>query len=125
KNTDGIGNLKYTYSTGPWLSETQANYENLERNPGPNFPGSIARQYFYFASGAPSAPLLNNMIGSNLSVQDYTQQRFALRSDVTYTGFHGMGDHVFKAGVSLAHLKYDIIRKTTSPRSSSIRIPSR
>lgn len=111
KNTDGIGNLKYTYSTGPWLSETQANYENLERNPGPNFPGSFARQYFYFASGAPSAPLLNNMIGSNLSIQDYTQQRFALRSDVTYTGFHGMGDHVFKAGVSLAHLKYDIIKE--------------
>jgi hypothetical protein len=51
------------------------------------------------------------MIGSNLSIQDYTQKRFALRSDVTYTGFHGMGDHVFKAGVTLAHLKYDILKE--------------
>jgi len=109
KNTDGIGNLKYTYSTGPWLSETQGTYEDLERNPGPNFPGSIARQYFYFAAGTNN--LLNNMIGSNLSIQDYTQKRFALRSDVTYTGFHGMGDHVFKAGVTLAHLKYDILKE--------------
>jgi hypothetical protein len=44
-------------------------------------------------------------IGSDVSEQDFIQQRIGLRDDITYSGKQ---QHVFKAGVSVDLLTYDI-----------------
>src|SRR5216683_1877550 len=46
-------------------------------------------------------------IGSNLSIEDFTQKRLGFRDDLTYS--HG-GEHVFKTGVSLDLVSYDVFK---------------
>jgi len=101
-----IGQLKYNYFTGPWLNEAKIDYSNFRRNPTPNTPGIPGRHYFYPGGDA--------YIGSNLSVQDFIQKRLGLRNDLTYTGFHLAGDHVFKGGASIDLVKYDILKDNRS-----------
>ncbi|HZH41686.1 MAG TPA: carboxypeptidase regulatory-like domain-containing protein [Gemmatimonadales bacterium] len=98
-----IGNLKYNYATGPWLDEALVTFERFQRNPTPDTPGLVARQYQWLGGSA--------QVGSNLSIQDFIQRRIGFRNDVTYTGFHGMGDHVFKAGASVDLVNYDITKR--------------
>ncbi len=95
--TTGI--LKYNYFTGPWLNEAAVIYDRAERNPSPNEPGIAARQFHYLGQSV--------TIGSNLSTQDFTQRRMGFRNDVTYTG---MGEHVFKGGVTVDLVHYDIVK---------------
>ncbi|HYT04161.1 MAG TPA: carboxypeptidase regulatory-like domain-containing protein [Gemmatimonadales bacterium] len=95
--------LKYNYFTGALLNEVNAAYEHFEQNPALNTPGLPQRWYYFSTSNTCCITL-----GSNLSVQNFTQKRLALRDDITYTGFHGGGDHVMKAGVSTSFLTYDI-----------------
>ena len=101
--TVDIGNLKYTRATGPWLDEALVTFERFGRDPSPNNPGLVARQYIY--------PGQTALIGSNLSIQNFIQRRIGFRNDVTYTGFHGMGDHVFKGGISVDFVNYNIIKR--------------
>jgi outer membrane receptor protein involved in Fe transport len=97
-----IANLKHSYFSGPWLNEAQLTFERFQRNPTQNSPGIPHRSFRSFGtfSGAD--------LGSNLSSQDFKQNRIGVRNDLTYTGFHGGGDHVFKTGVHVDFLKYDI-----------------
>src|SRR2546421_578204 len=89
--------------TGMWLNEANLTYEHFKQEPTPNTPG-IPQRWFYIQTTNTCCAT----IGSNLSTQAFTQKRFAVRDDITYTGFHGGGDHVMKAGVSAAFLTYDI-----------------
>lgn len=100
RNNVTFGTLKYTYATGPWLNEAMATYQNFTRNPTPATPG-LPHQTFFLPSGAVD-------IGSNVSSQDFVQKGLNLRNDVTYTGFRGMGDHVFKGGVNINLLNFNI-----------------
>ncbi len=95
--------LKHNYFTGPWLNEANLTYEHFAQEPTPNTPG-IPQRWFFIQTTSTCCIT----IGSNLSTQAFTQKRFAVRDDITYTGFHGGGDHVMKAGVSAAFLTYDI-----------------
>ncbi len=104
--------LKHTYSTANGLNEAFIAYGHFRRNPSANDSGVPYRQY--------DIPLLSGTganLGSALSYQDFVQNRVTLRDDYTYTGFHGGGDHVFKAGVNLDLLKYDINKQNNfTPR---------
>jgi outer membrane receptor protein involved in Fe transport len=95
--------FKHNYYTGPWLNEANLTYEHFTQKPTPDTPG-IPQRWFYIQTTNTCCLT----IGSNLSTQAFTQKRFNVRDDITYTGFHGGGDHVMKAGVSAAFLTYDI-----------------
>jgi outer membrane receptor protein involved in Fe transport len=91
--------FKYNYFAGPWLNEANVTYEHFNQNPSLDTPNLPQRWYAF-----PTACCAT--LGSNLSVQDFTQKRVALRDDITYNA--GGGVHVFKGGVSTAFLTYDI-----------------
>ena len=88
--------------SGPLLNEAKVDYSRFRRNPTPAEPGIPNRLIFYPGGDA--------RIGSALSVQDYTQTRIGLRDDVTWSGFRAMGEHVFKAGVNLDFVNYDVLK---------------
>ena len=93
--------LKHNYFTGDWFNEAKIDFSRFQRNPSPFTPGIPARDYQYAG---------DHFIGSNLSTQDYKQNRLGLRNDLTYSGFKGMGDHVIKGGASVDFVGYDIIK---------------
>lgn len=95
--------LKHNYFSGPWLNEVNFTYEHFTQEPTPDTPG-IPQRWFFIQTTSTCCVT----IGSNLSTQAFTQKRAAVRDDITYSGFHGGGDHVMKAGVSAAFLTYDI-----------------
>jgi hypothetical protein len=104
-----IGQLKYNYFKGAVLNEAKVDYSNFRRNPTMNEPGLPSRKYLYGGTEA--------VIGSNRSNQDFTQKRIGLRDDLTYSGFQLAGDHIFKGGVSIDFVKYDIIKdNNTTPQ---------
>ena len=104
-----LGILKHTYFSGPLLNEASVTFERFRRNPSPADADLPSRE---FQNGSASGCCQEiGRIGSFLSIQDFTQKRFGFRDDLTYTGFHAGGDHVFKTGVTVDFLKYDIIKR--------------
>ena len=95
-----IVQLKYSRFAGPWLNETKVDYSRFQRNPSPNTPGLAARVYHYSGQDA--------QIGSNLSTQDFIQKRVGVRNDISY---QRGGQHVFKGGVSVDFVTYDITKR--------------
>jgi len=105
----GLGILKHSYFSGVWLNEASVTFERFRRNPSPDISDLPSRE---FQNGSASSCCTSfARIGSNLSIQDFTQKRLGFRDDLTYTGFHAGGDHVFKMGVTLDRLKYDVIKR--------------
>src|SRR5205814_547741 len=100
RNNVGVGLLKYNIFKGQWLNEAQVTYQRFRRNPSPNTPGEVNRIFERAGGGA--------QIGSNLSIQNFTQRRIGLRNDLTYTGWRAGGDHVLKGGVNIDFLNYDV-----------------
>jgi len=98
-----IGQLRYTRVMGAWLNEAKIDYSRFQRNPSPLTPGIPARFYTYLIPGTSNTQTA--WIGSDVSIQNFIQQRVGLRNDVTYSGKQG---HVFKGGVSADFLSYDI-----------------
>jgi len=96
-----VAQAKYSYFTGPWLNEAKVDFSRFQRNPSPNTPGLPARDYIFGG---------DHFIGSNLSIQDYKQNRLGLRNDLTYSGFQMAGEHVFKGGASIDFVKYDLVK---------------
>ena len=94
-----VAQLKYNRYSGAWLNEAKVDYSRFRRNPSPNEPGVAARVYSYNNT--------DNAIGSNLSSQDFIQQRLGLRDDLTY---QAGGKHVFKMGASFDFVKYDVLK---------------
>ncbi len=97
-----VGQLRYTRTSGAWLNEAKVDYSRFQRNPKPDAPGLPAR--IYQISGH------DNVIGSNFSTQNFIQKRLGFRDDITYSGFHGAGEHVFKAGASFDFVTYDVFK---------------
>jgi outer membrane receptor protein involved in Fe transport len=98
-----ITQLKYNRFWGAWLNEAKVDYSRFQRNPSPDTPGLAARVFHY--------PGQDAQIGSNLSTQDFVQKGLGFRDDLTYSGFQGAGQHVFKGGVSVNFLTYDITKR--------------
>jgi Carboxypeptidase regulatory-like domain/TonB dependent receptor len=97
-----VAQLKHTYFVGPWFNEAKIDFSRFQRNPSPFTPGIPAQDYLYNNT--------DHFIGSNLSTQDYVQDRLGLRNDLTYSGFRGMGEHVIKGGASIDFVKYNIYK---------------
>jgi hypothetical protein len=97
-----IGQLKYSYFTGPWLNEAKVDYSRFRRGFEPNTPGQPVRTFKFGGN--------DNTIGSYESTQDFIQKRFGLRDDLTYSGFQAAGQHVFKVGASLDFAQYDVFK---------------
>jgi hypothetical protein len=99
--------LKHNYFVGDWFNEAKIDVSRFQRNPGPLTPGTAQRIFQY--SGA------DHSIGSYPSTQDYKQNRLGLRNDLTYSGLHALGDHVFKGGASVDFVGYDIYKDNGTP----------
>ena len=97
-----VAQIKYNYFTGPWFNEAKVDFSRFQRNPSPFTPGIPGRNYQFNGT--------DHFIGSNLSTQDYKQNRVGLRNDLTYSGFKGMGDHVIKGGASIDFVGYDLLK---------------
>src|ERR1041384_5761929 len=95
------GRLKYSTFRGAWLNEAMLGYQSYRDQQKPSDPGTIT-QFFCCNFTA--------WIGSANTVQDFKQHRATLRDDLTYTGFNRGGQHVFKTGVSVDILKYDVLK---------------
>ncbi len=108
-----IGQLKYNYFKGAVLNEAKIDYSDFGRDPSPNTPGTPSRLFQYGGSSA--------TIGSNRSIQNFVQKRVGLRNDLTYSGFRGAGDHVFKTGVSADFVKYNILKDNNGTPQFSYR----
>ncbi len=102
RQTVSVVQAKHNYFSGPLLNEAKIDFSRFRRNPTPATPGLASRLFFY--------PNGDARIGSNLSSQDYIQRRIGLRDDVTHSGIRLAGEHVFKGGVSLDFVKYDILK---------------
>jgi carboxypeptidase family protein/TonB-dependent receptor-like protein len=100
-----IGQLRYNRFAGAWLNEAKVDYSRFRRNPTPNAPGLPARVYSY--RDAAFGNKTNNYIGSNLSIQDFTQKRLGFRDDLTHSSG---GQHVIKMGASLDFVMYDVFK---------------
>ncbi len=99
-----IGQLRYNRYAGAWLNEAKIDYSRFRRTPKPNTPGLPARVFTYRDAAGTQT---DNYIGSNLSIQDFTQKRLGFRDDLTYS--RG-GQHVFKTGVSVDLVSYDVFK---------------
>ena len=95
-----IAQLKYNRFSGSWLNEAKVDYSRFQRNPSPNTPGLVSRLFHY--------PGQDARIGSNLSTQDFIQKRIGVRDDLTR---QSGGEHVFKGGVSVDFVTYDIDKR--------------
>ncbi len=95
-----IAQVKYNRYSGPWLNETKVDYSRFQRNPSPNTPGLVSRVFHY--------PGQDAQIGSFLSTQNFIQKRLGLRDDLTH---QSGGHHVFKGGVSVDFVTYDIEKR--------------
>lgn len=100
--------LKHTLARGVWLNEATANFQRYHYNPRPASRGTVNR-FFGFGCCA--------QIGSNISEQDFTQDRFSLRNDLTHSGLRIGGEHILKGGVNIDFLNYDIVKRNAeNPR---------
>jgi len=101
RQNNTVVQLKHSYFVGSWLNEAKLDVSRFQRFPEPFTPGIPARNYLFNG---------DHFIGSNLSTQNFRQNRIGLRNDLTYSGFQGFGDHVFKVGASMDFVKYDIYK---------------
>jgi hypothetical protein len=102
RNDIRIGTLKYNRYSGDWLNEVNVTYSRFRRNPSPDVPDLPSRVYQFNSA--------DHFIGSNLSTQDFIQERISLRDDLTYTAFQAGGEHIIKMGVNVDFLNYDIFK---------------
>jgi hypothetical protein len=91
---------KHTAVLGSFLNEATASFQRFKWNPVPQDN---------------SLPGLNYdglmRIGSKDTQQNFTQDRLALRDDVTLMNLQWNGDHVVKGGVTYDYLKYHVIKQ--------------
>jgi hypothetical protein len=101
--------LKFKHLGGAWLNESMLTFQRAEDNPRP-VPGNEPVNRFYgFGCCA--------QIGPDITIQDFTQSRIALRHDVSYSGLSWGGQHIIKGGASLDFLNYKVIKQNgTIPR---------
>ena len=91
--TTGVVNIKHAGDR--WLNETQLGAQFFQWNPTAKNFGVIGKDY---------QGLLR--IGGKDTDQNFQQNRFTIRNDVTRGGVQLAGDHVFKMGASVDFLSY-------------------
>jgi len=103
RNNVNTGILKFKHLGSRWLNESMLTFQRAEDNPRP-VPGDAPVNRFYgFGCCA--------QIGPDITIQDFTQTRIALRHDVSYSGLEWSGQHMLKAGVSLDFLNYKVLKQ--------------
>ena len=87
----------WKYAGDRWLNELQVNGQRFGWNPVPINVNQVGQNY-------------NGVIriGGRDTRQDFNQDRLSLRDDVTRSGVRLAGDHVFKGGVTVDFLNYDV-----------------
>ncbi|HKE91172.1 MAG TPA: carboxypeptidase regulatory-like domain-containing protein [Gemmatimonadales bacterium] len=98
------GRLKHTYVHGPLVNEATVGFQRYRDQSIPDNPGTIT-QFFCCNFTA--------WIGSNFTIQDFKQYRTTLRNDLTYSGFNHGGQHVFKTGINIDFMKYDVVKRNS------------
>jgi hypothetical protein len=88
--------FNYKHAGDRWLNEAQVNSQFFTWNPTGRNPNIIGKNYF---------GLLR--IGGKDSDQDFKQNRFSLRDDISRGGISFGGDHAFKGGVGVDFLSYN------------------
>lgn len=100
QNDVGTIRAKHTALFGKFLNEATLSFQRYKWNPVPQ-DNSIIGQNF--------EGLIQ--IGNSPTTQDFTQDRFAVRDDLTLTSFQAAGEHVLKGGVTFDYLKYHVIKQ--------------
>jgi outer membrane receptor protein involved in Fe transport len=102
-NNVSTGLLKFKNTGGLWLNESMFNFQRARDNPSP-VPGTepISRLYAFGCCA---------LLGPDVTVQDFTQQRIGVRHDISYAGLQWGGQHVLKGGVSLDFLNYKVLKQ--------------
>ena len=91
----GVANWRY--SGDKWLNEAQVNMQRFIWNPEATNPTLPGLEY---------QGLLR--VGGKDTWQDFTQDRLALRNDISRGGMRWAGEHAFKGGLSLDLMNYDV-----------------
>ena len=94
-------NLSHRWLLGKWVNEAQANFQRYEWNPTELNPDTIGKVYegdFYFR------------VGGKDSQQDFKQDRFVLRDDLSHL-FTWHGEHAVKVGATAGFARYDIMKE--------------
>ena len=91
--------LKHQYVRGNGVNEATISYQSYHWFPVPLFEQKVGLNYDGVLK-----------IGGRSTRQDFTQRRFSLRDDYTYTRAGWAGDHVFKIGANADFVEYDVIR---------------
>lgn len=89
---------RWQYSTGSFVNEAHVDWQRYHWNPIP-LENEVGRIYEGILA-----------IGGRSTEQDFQQDRFTLRDDVTYTPPEMGGSHVFKVGTYLDFYQYDITK---------------
>lgn len=92
---------KHTKGTGNFLNELTTSFQRYEWNPTPLNPGLVGLDYFGIIR-----------IGGRDTQQNFTQDRLALRDDVTWFGGEWHGSHTVKGGANVDFLKYEVSKET-------------
>ena len=103
RNDVSTGVLKFQHASGPWLEEASLSYQRARDNPRPVPGPEQVNRFFGFGCCV--------QLGPDITIQDFTQKRLALRNDLTYTGLRWAGEHVVKGGVSIDFLTYRILKQ--------------
>jgi hypothetical protein len=94
-------NLQHGVSRGQWFNQAQVSAQRSTWNPRVVTEGQvIGREY------------MGVMItGARSTEQNFTQDRVAIRNDLTRHGVSWMGEHVIKGGVNVDFLNYDVEKR--------------
>jgi hypothetical protein len=92
--------LRDVWSPGHWINEAQIEAQFTKWNPQPIDPNSPQFNY-------------NNLLilGGGTTYQNFEQNTYRFHDDLTYSGLHALGDHVFKGGVTYAYDHYHIYKQ--------------
>ncbi len=91
---------KHTALFSKFLNEATVSFQRFKWNPVPESTGIIGQDF---------EGLMR--IGNNSTTQNFTQDRIALRDDLTLTSFQAAGEHVLKGGVTFDYLKYHVVKE--------------
>lgn len=96
-----VVNLQHGMTRGLWHNQAQVSAQRSTWNPTVVNQGQeIGREYMGVI-----------VTGARSTEQDFTQDRIALRNDLTRHGVSWMGEHVIKGGVNVDFLNYDMRKR--------------
>ncbi len=91
---------RHTALFGSTLNEATASFQRYKWNPVPGDSSTVGQNYDGLMR-----------IGSKDTRQNFTQDRFAFRDDVTLMNLQWMGEHVVKAGAGVDFMNYHVVKE--------------